>query len=354
MSSNKRAEDSAHSGMPAWYQKLTLFSRRSWSRAILQIANTVIPYLLIAGFMVFTREREWPYWITLLLAIPAALFLVRTFIIFHDCTHGSFTPSTLANRVIGFITGVLTFTSFESFRVSHLTHHATNGKLDHRGVGDVYTMTFEEYRDASRWSRFTYRVYRNPVILFVLGPLFTFVITNRWAGVGRTRAHTRSILLTNLGIAVIATTISLVFGFWTYFAVQFPIIMISGSMGIWLFYIQHQFDPGYWARDDKWDRYNAAMHGSSYYKLPTILRWFSGNIGVHHLHHLQPRIPNYRLYRAYKEVPEAKVSSPLTIWSSLKSIKVNLWSEVHERFLTFRQASRLMSGGTDSGMLLLE
>jgi len=328
--------------MPEWYRDLSSFTDRSWSRAFLQILNTVVPYLAIAGFMVFSRVRGWPYWITFLMSIPAALFLVRTFILFHDCTHGSFTPSNRANRIIGYLLGVLTFTSFEAFRVSHLTHHATNGQLDHRGVGDVQTMTFEEYRDASPWIRLKYRTYRNPIVLFVLGPLFTFVITNRWSGIGLSPQHARSILLTDLGIAVIGVVISAFLGFWTYFSVQLPIIMISGSMGIWLFYIQHQFDPGYWARDDTWHRYDAAMFGSSYYKLPSVLRWFTGNIGVHHVHHLQPRIPNYRLYRAYREFPEAQVPKPLTIWQSLRSIRINLWSEVQEKFLSFREAARLL------------
>jgi omega-6 fatty acid desaturase (delta-12 desaturase) len=205
-------------------------------------------------------------------------------------------------------------------------------------------MTYEEYRAATPWERFKYRAYRNPIILFVFGPLFTFVITNRWAGWGGTKAQTRSILLTDLGLVVVGTVISLLFGFKTYLAVQLPIILISGSMGIWLFYIQHQFDPGYWARDEKWDKYDAAMYGASYYKLPAVLRWFSGNIGVHHLHHLQPRIPNYRLYRAYRELPGAQIPEPLTVWGSLKSVRVNLWSEVQEKFLSFRQATRLLRG----------
>ena len=289
--------------MPQWFRDLIVFQDRSWSRGVIQILNTVIPYLAIVGLMLYSVTTGWPYWITLLLAVPAALFLVRMFIIFHDCTHGSFLPSDRANRVVGFVAGVLAFTAFEPWRTSHLKHHATNGQLDHRGFGDVYTMTYEEYRDGTSWQRLKYRAYRSPIILFVFGPFYTFLINHRFDGLTGTPAARRSSIASNLVIAAIAVTVSLLLSFRTYLAVQLPVVLIAGTIGIWLFYVQHQFDPGYWARDDKWNQLDAALSGASYYKLPAVLRWFTGNIGIHHLHHLRPRIPNYRLKKAQDSVP---------------------------------------------------
>ena len=334
-----------HTSMPQWCRNLAAFQKGSWGRAITQLLNTVLPYLAIFSFLVYTVEAGWPYWSTLLLCIPASLFLVRTFIIFHDCTHGSFTPSAKGNRIIGFISGALAFTPFESWRQSHLKHHATNGQLDHRGFGDVWTMTFEEFRDASKWRRLVYRTYRNPFVMFVLGPLFTFVLGQRFADLGKGGRTRRSVLGVNAFLVGMAVTVVLLASFRAYLLVQLPVIMIAGTMGIWLFYVQHQFDPGYWARDPEWDKLNAALYGSSYYKLPPVIRWFSGDIGIHHLHHLRPSIPNYRLRTAYAATPEVQETTPLTVWASIKSIRVNLWHEAQQRFLSFRQAARLLRGG---------
>ena len=340
---------SAHTDSPigqnnTWLQKLSPFQDRTWRRGAFQLLNTVLPYLAIMATMIVMVVTELPFWIPMLLVVPAALFLVRVFIIFHDCTHGSFLPSNRANRIVGFLTGLLVFTPFEPWRLSHLKHHATNGQLDHRGFGDVRTMTYEEYETASRWQRLVYRVYRHPFVLFVLGSIHTFLILHRVAGLGGSAAERRSVLLTNLGIAAIVAAISIPFGLITYAAVQLPVIFLAGVVGIWLFYVQHQFDPGYWAHDEKWERLDAALLGSSYYRLPKVLQWFTGNIGIHHVHHLRPRIPNYRLQRAYDNVPETHIAKPLTFWRSLKAVRYNLWSEAQERFLSFREAARLMRG----------
>ena len=338
------SKSSSRPGMPQWYRDLAAFQKGEWGQAIGQIANTVLPYLVLFVFGIYTVEAGWPYWATLLVCIPACFFLIRTFIIFHDCTHGSFVPSAKGNRVIGFITGALALTPFESWRLSHLKHHATNGQLDHRGFGDVWTMTFEEFRDAPRWKRIWYRIYRNPFFMFVLGPLFTFVISQRFSDLGKGGRVRRSVLAVNAFIAVVAIGVWLIASFKAYILVQLPIIMISGTMGIWLFYVQHQFDPGYWARDGEWNKLDAALHGSSYYKLPPVLRWFTGNIGIPHLHHLRPAIPNYRLRKAYNATPEVQEPKPLTFWESIKSVRINLWHEAEQRFLSFRQAARLMRG----------
>ncbi|MFO7780549.1 MAG: fatty acid desaturase [Spirochaetia bacterium] len=327
---------------PQWFHELKQFREGAWARAVLQLANTVLPYLGLLAVMGYGMLQGWPYWSLLLIAVPAALFLVRTFIIFHDCAHGSFFPSTRANRIAGFVTGVLTFTPYEAWRRSHLKHHATNGQLDHRGVGDIMTMTYEEYRDATRWRRLQYRLYRNPIVLFVLGPFYNFLIVNRFAGLDGTARERRNVHLTNLTILALAGGISAAFGVWTYVGVQLPVILTGGAVGIWLFYVQHQFEPGYWAHDDAWNQLDAALLGASHYKLPPVLRWFTGNIGIHHLHHLQPRIPNYRLRRAYLAFPEARVGRPLTLWRSFRSVRANLWSELEARFLSFREAHRMM------------
>jgi omega-6 fatty acid desaturase (delta-12 desaturase) len=329
---------------PQWYRDLASFQRGAWGPAVGQLLTSLLPYLALFAFGVHSVEAGWSYWFTILISVPAAFFLIRTFIIFHDCTHGSFVPSAKGNRIIGFITGALAMTPFESWRQSHLKHHATNGQLDHRGFGDVWTMTFEEFRDASAGKRLWYRIYRNPFFMFVLGPLFTFVLAHRVADLRKGGRVRRSVLGVNAFIVILAVSVWLLASFKAYVLVQLPVIMISGTMGIWLFYVQHQFDPGYWARDGEWDQIDAALHGSSYYKLPPVLRWFTGNIGIHHLHHLRPSIPNYRLQKAYNATPQVQEPKPLTVWESIKSIRINLWHEVEQRFLSFRQAVRIMRG----------
>jgi omega-6 fatty acid desaturase (delta-12 desaturase) len=249
------------------------------------------------------------------------------------------------NRIVGFVTGVLTFTAYEPWRLSHLKHHATNGQLDHRGFGDIMTMTYEEYRDATGLKRLQYRAYRNPVVLFVLGFFYNFLIYNRFTGARGKPAERRSLWLTNAAIVAIAVGVSLAFGFWTYIAVQMTVILLAGSMGIWLFYVQHQFDPGYWAHDEEWNQLDAAIYGASHYRLPAVLRWFTGSIGIHHVHHLHPRIPNYKLRKAYLSAPPSSFVTPLTPWRSLRAVRMNLWSEVAGRFMSFREAHRLMRSG---------
>ncbi len=341
MAHSREGAPRPNGSMPQWYQELKQFQQGSWGEGSVQLVNTLIPYLAIMTLITYATVNAWPYWAIAPMVLPAALFLVRTFILFHDCAHGSFLPSKRMNRIIGFVTGVLTFTAYEQWRLSHLKHHATNGQLDHRGFGDILTMTYEEYRDATTLQRLTYRAYRNPLVLFILGPFYNFIILNRFMGLRGTRAERRSVVSSNLAIAGIAVGVSLAFGFRTYLLVQMPVILVAGMMGIWLFYVQHQFEPGYWAHDEDWSKLDAAMHGASYYKLPPVLRWFTGNIGIHHVHHLTPRIPNYRLRGAFLAVPQAHVK-PLTLWESFRSTRVNLWSEVQQRVLSFRQAHRLM------------
>ncbi len=328
-------------------RRLAAYQSPSRGAAIAQLLTSVLPYLTIMGTMMHAVAAGWSAAIVVALVIPAVAFLVRSFIVFHDCTHGSFVRSQRWNKIIGYFTGILAFTAFEPWRVSHLQHHATTGQLDHRGFGDVMTMTLEEYRVAGRWRRFCYRVYRNPAVLFLVGSILIFFVTNRVKGLRRSRGERRGVLLANAGILATAAVASAIFGVVPYLVVQLPVMFVAGIVGVWLFYVQHQFDPGYWSRDDSWDKYDAAVRGSSYYKLPPVLRWITGNIGIHHVHHLRPRIPNYKLRQANRALDDAEVK-PLTLLQSLKAVRYNLWSEAEARFLSFRQAARIIRGDAAS------
>jgi omega-6 fatty acid desaturase (delta-12 desaturase) len=310
-------------------------------KAVWQVVNTFVPYFALWALMIYTVKAGVSYWITLALAVVAAGLLVRIFIFFHDCGHGSFFSSPRANTVLGYISGILTFTPYHSWRRAHARHHATSGNLDRRGVGDVWTMTVEEYQAAPRKTRIAYRLLRNPLFLFGLGPLGSFLVLQRFPQKGTKRRERASVHITNLAVLGIVVLASLTIGFWTYVSIQLPIIAIGGALGIWLFYVQHQYEGVYWARDEAWDPTKAALEGSSYYKLPRVLQWFTGNIGLHHIHHLRPRIPNYRLQQCYDQVPAMQAVPALTIGGSLKSLRMNLWDEKRQALVSFRSLRRL-------------
>ena len=277
--------------------------------------HSVIPFLLM--WLRCTRSLEVGYWLTLLLAIPAAGFMTRTFIIFHDCGHGSFFKSTRANAIVGYITGILTWTPYYYWRHEHAIHHATAGDLDRRGTGDVFTMTVAEYMAAPWWKKTGYRIMRNPLILFTIGSFIVFTVAHRFWLPGTAARERNSVIFTNLALSVIIA--SLVWLDWLAGISDDPDPdhVLCRSAGVWLFYVQHNFDGTYWERHDKWEFFKAGMNGSSFYKLPGILQWFTGNIGFHHIHHLSPKIPNYKLPVCYKENPIFHVR-PLTIPASLK------------------------------------
>ncbi len=321
---------------PAWYQDIIRFAKPNHRKALWQLVNTFVPYFGLWILMIYTAESGSPYWVTLALAVLASTLLARIFIFFHDAGHGSFFASSKANTALGYVTGVLTFTPYHSWRRAHALHHATAGNLDRRGVGDVWTMTVEEYRTAPRRTRIAYRVYRNPVILFGVGPAASFLIAQRFPQKGAKPRERNSVLITDLAILAIIVLASLTIGLDTYALIQLPIILIGGALGIWLFYVQHQYEGVYWARDGKWDATKAALEGSSYYKLPRVLQWFTGNIGLHHIHHLRPRIPNYHLQPCYDEIPAMQAVQPLTFWKSLDSLRMNLWDEQHQKLVSFR------------------
>jgi len=288
------------------------------------------------------RSLEVSYWITLPLAILTGALLVRVFIIFHDCGHGSFFKSKTANDVVGFLTGMVTFTPYYHWRWEHAIHHASAGHLDKRGTGDVWTLTVQEYLESSRWRRFAYRLARNPIILFVIAPLYLFLIRQRFVSAKANSRERWSVYWMNLAIFGMAAGLSAIYGIVPYLMIQLIVIAVAGSAGVWLFYVQHQFEDVYWERGDQWDYTAAAMQGSSFYKLPRILQWFSGNIGYHHIHHLSARIPNYNLEKCHKAHPMFQRVKPITLFSSLKSFKFRLWDESNKRLIGFGQLRKML------------
>ncbi|HET6420660.1 MAG TPA: fatty acid desaturase [Geobacteraceae bacterium] len=321
---------------PDWYEITARYAQRNIRKAILQLLDTFIPYFLLLILMAYTVRHGYSYWITLALAVAAAAILTRIFIFFHDCTHGSFFASPRWNRNLGYVCGILTFTAFHDCRRAHAAHHIRAGDLDRRGFGDIWTLTVEEYLTAPVLTRLGYRLYRNPFIMFGLGPGYYFLLRNRLPTKGAKKRDVYSIIFTNLAILAIAAAASLTIGFKTYVLVQLPTLLIAATIGVWLFYIQHQFEWVYWARHAEWDPMRAALEGASYYKLPKVLQWITGNIGIHHVHHVRPGIPNYHLQQCCNDIPALQSVRPLTIRNSLKSLRLNLWDEKRKKLVSFR------------------
>ncbi len=319
-----------------WTEILEPYARPSVGRSLFQVFNSAVPFAFLWFFMLVSLE--YSYWITLLLAVPTVGFLVRLFIIQHDCGHRSFFQSQTANNTLGFMIGVLTLTPYAYWRKTHAIHHATSGNLDQRGFGDISTLTVKEYLALSRWGRFRYRVYRNPLVLFGIGPTYEFILRHRLP-IGTPRSWKKewaSVIWTNLAILAIVAKMWKIIGIRAFLAVQQPITLLAGTAGVWLFYIQHQFEDTYWEKNDSRNFQAAGLEGSSYYDLPGILHWFTGNIGVHHIHHLSSRIPNYRLRQCLRENPELQQVTRLTLWDSLKCSRLKLWDEERRKLVSFR------------------
>jgi acyl-lipid omega-6 desaturase (Delta-12 desaturase) len=331
--------DKNPSTVATWKEVVLECQQPSNWRAVWQLANTLGPYGLLWYLMY--RSLAISYWITVPLAILAGAFLVRVFIIFHDCGHGSFFKSKRANNWVGFLTGMLTFTPFYHWRWEHAIHHATAGHLDKRGTGDVWTMTVQEYLEASRWKRLAYRLARNPFVLFVIAPVYLFLVRQRFPVAKANRRERHSVYWMNLAILGMAAAMSAIFGIVPYLIIQLVVTATAGAAGVWLFYVQHQFEGVYWERGDEWDPTTAALKGSSFYKLPRILQWFSGNIGFHHIHHLSSRIPNYNLERCHRAHPLFQSVKPITLFSSLKSFTFRLWDEQHKKLVSFGYLKRM-------------
>jgi omega-6 fatty acid desaturase (delta-12 desaturase) len=277
-------------------------------------------------------------WLGVPLALLAGGFLVRIFIIFHDCAHGSFFKSRRANELVGSLMGLLCFTPYYRWRWEHSVHHASAGDLDRRGTGDVWTMTVQEYLEASRWKRCAYRLARNPLVLFVLAPLVLFLVLERLPTGKEGRRNRFSVYGTNAALALMVVGLSRIFGWKAYVLFQLGAVMVAASAGVWLFYVQHQFEGVYWERGQEWEYEKAALEGSSYYKLPRVLQWFSGNIGFHHIHHLSPRIPNYHLEKCHRSVPLFQSVKPITLVSSLRCFSLRLWDERGRRMVGYGSA----------------
>jgi omega-6 fatty acid desaturase (delta-12 desaturase) len=330
---------------PQWVAEMKRYEKPKIGSGVWQLVNTFVPYVGLWAAMVLMIRSGVFYAATLAVAALAALLLVRLFIFFHDACHGSFFPSRRVNAIMGRVIGVLTFTSYDEFRYTHGVHHATAGDLDRRGVGDIRTMTVEEYRQASPATRLAYRLYRHPLVMFLLGPLYTFLIHNRFPTAGSGSRRFWGVIFTDAGVAALATVLCLTLGWRTYLAIQLPVILMAGTIGVWLFYVQHQFDPSYWARHDEWGSLDAALLGSSHYRLPKVLQWGTANIGLHHIHHLRPRIPNYSLQACLSEVPEVQLENPLTVRRSFGSLGMNLWDEVKGSLVSFGQLRKQTLAG---------
>jgi omega-6 fatty acid desaturase (delta-12 desaturase) len=298
------AQANAVNNHTGWKSLVAPYQKPEVAKSAWQIVNSFGGFLLMLVAMYFSLRVG--YWLTLLLAIPTAGFLVRIFIIQHDCGHGSFFKSGRANDIAGTACSLFTGTAYKYWRKSHAVHHATHAELEQRGTGDIWTMTVDEYLQASLWKRSAYRVFRNPVFLFGIAPALNFIFAQRLPLAVKPEWHNgerASVWLTNLALLGVFTTAGLILGFWTVLAIYLPVTLVAGTAGVWLFYVQHQFERTYWEHTPEWNYTLAALHGSSYYKLPKVLQWFSGNIGFHHIHHLSPRIPNYRLEACYVENP---------------------------------------------------
>ena len=323
-----------------WITILTPYRQQSRFRSISELAMTA--GLFAVAWLVMLASLSVGYWLTLLLAVPTAGLLIRMFLIQHDCGHGALFRRKATNDWIGRAIGVLTLTPYDPWRRSHAVHHASSGNLERRGIGDVKTLTLREYKSRSWLRRMQYRLYRHPLILFGIGPIYQFVIEHRLP-VGYMRAGWEpwvSTMATNAALAAIVGLLMWAVGVVPFLMVHIPVVIIAACIGVWLFYVQHQFDETHWEHEEDWDVHEAAFHGSSHYDLPPVLRWFTANIGAHHIHHLCARIPFYRLYEVIRDYPELAYIGRLTFWESIRCVKLALWDEDNRCLVSFADARR--------------
>ncbi|MCW2991500.1 MAG: fatty acid desaturase [Solirubrobacterales bacterium] len=319
-----------------WKAAVREYARPHLGRTWLDIGTSVVPYLGLMVAMYLLLDVS--VLLTLALAPLAAGFLLRTFILFHDCTHGSLFTSKRANRYWGTFFGLLVYTPFESWGHSHAIHHATAGDLDRRGTGDVTTLTVDEYLGRTPRQRRMYRLFRNPLVMFGLGPILSVVVIPRLVPKDARPRLRRAVIRTNVIVAVMVVGLCWLMGPTEYLVVQWPAAWMAASFGIFLFYVQHQFEDVYWENSDNWEFADAAVRGSSFLKLPRVLQYFTGNIGFHHVHHLSARIPNYNLQRAHEEIDLFRDVPTLTLRDGIKTTRLKLWDEQHGRLVTFADA----------------
>jgi len=316
-------------------KQIAPYEKTTKKKSIWQIINTIGPFIIL--WYLGYEALFVSYWLALIPIVLAAGFLVRTFIIFHDCTHNSFFKSRRANRIIGTITGVLTLFPFDQWGHDHSVHHATSGNLDKRGTGDIWTLTVDEYVKAPLKLRLAYRFYRNPFVMFGLGPIYVFLLKNRFNRKGARRKERLNTYLTNILIVSLFVLIILIVGWKAFLLIQGPIFLLSGSVGIWLFYVQHTFEDSYFEENTEWEYVLAAVEGSSFYKLPKLMQFLTGNIGYHHVHHLSPRVPNYKLEEAHNNTLPLQNVPTITLASSLQSLRFRLWDEKEKKFVSFEK-----------------
>ena len=314
------------------------FAKSELKASIIQIFNTIIPLFLIWGAGYYLLQFS-PWW-TVACSVIAAGFVVRTFIIFHDCTHGSFFKSKKANDLVGNITGILTSFPYAKWRREHLIHHASSSNLDKRGIGDIDMLTVDEYLEKSKLGRLGYRLYRNPIVMFGLGPLFLVLVLNRMNRKDAKKKERLNTYFTNVALIVICATLIFIFGWQTFLLVHGITLFIAGALGIWLFYIQHTYEDSYFEFDPEWDYVKAAVEGSSFYKLPKLLQWVTGNIGYHHVHHLAPRVPNYNLEAAHESIPPLQQATTITLKTSLESVRYKLYDSKNKKFVSFKEVEK--------------
>ncbi|MEH6947225.1 fatty acid desaturase [Bacillus sp. JJ634] len=321
-------------------KQIAPFEKSNVKTSVKQLVNTIPPFILLWVAAYYSLEIS--YWLSLGLSIIASGFVIRIFIIFHDCCHQSFFKSRKANDILGTITGVITLFPYEKWKRDHSIHHATSSNLNKRGTGDIWIMTVEEYVNASFWSRLQYRLYRNPLVMFGLGPAYLFLVSNRFNRKGARKKERINTYVTNVSVIVLYTLLCLAIGWQAFLMIQLPIMFVSGLLGIWLFYVQHQFEDSYFEEEENWDYVKAAIDGSSYYKLPKLLQWVTGNIGFHHVHHLSPKVPNYHLEKAHDSTPPLQQATTITLRSSLKALRFRLWDESSKTFVGFHEAKILV------------
>ncbi|MGW5953856.1 fatty acid desaturase [Bacillus mycoides] len=316
------------------------FEKSTAKKSVWQIINTVVPFIIL--WYLAYKSLSVSYWLALVPAVLAAGFMTRVFIIFHDCTHHSFFKSRRVNRIVGTCMGVLTLFPFDQWGHEHSVHHATSGNLDKRGTGDIWTLTVNEYLAAPFRLRLAYRLYRNPLVMFGLGPIYVFLLKNRFNRKGARKKERMNTYLTNVLIVALVGLLCWTLGWQSFLLVHGSIFLIAGSIGIWLFYVQHTFEDSYFEEDKEWEYVKAAVEGSSFYKLPKILQFLTGNIGFHHVHHLSPRVPNYKLEEAHNNTLPLKNVPTITLATSLRSLRFRLWDEQNNNFVSFKDVKNLV------------
>lgn len=329
----------AEEARDTWRELVARYQEPDWRRSTWQLVNSLVPYFILCAAMYFSLD--YSYWLTLALSLPTAGLLVRIFVISHDCGHGSFFQSAKANNFWGVLTSYLCYNPYHYWKHEHALHHASTGNLDRRGHGDIWTMTVREYLDATPRQRLAYRLYRNPVIMFVLGALYIFLIDYRIAPRWANEKERKSVMRMNIALLLTLVLVHFSIGLTAFVLIQLPVVALAAAGGAWLFYVQHQYEGVYWARKEEWDFVAASLDGSSYFHLPKVLQWFTGNIGFHHIHHLSSKIPNYNLPRCHRENQVFQNVRRLTLWSSLRCLKFRLWDEERAELVGFDRLREL-------------